>query len=581
MHTSYYYYSTLLGIAIILQKILAASAAPNWIPFDTTKWKRHLTLKTPADKPVELFWTLSPDLATIQVGIASNNSAGWLAVGFSETNGMKGADIALGYVNPSGQFVLEDRFTEDFVAPIVDTRQDLTLTGSWHTNAYTAFTFSRPTKAGCNNTQDRDLYVEPNSQQHVLVAFGTSMSFAQHAPTDRTSALVDLNSPTDAAAELLMNPPVGDLNLIPFNIISPNTTVPARETAYCYSYFEAPTDAKYHVIQELPVIHDPRVHHLVIYVCDTPPTQLFNSTSPSVQCDIPNPCLKFFAEWAPGIRNRTYPQDFGKPVGQGNLSARYFMLEVHYNQVDPTGYNDPGAGYQLMLSRKLRNNDLGILAAGMSPQEISTIPARRIISVTYEFPEECSRLLKQNLTITGVFVHMHKRGHSGELSIIRQGTNRSESLVKVNYFDFNSQGTTRIEPRTLVPGDRILTTCVWDSTREANDTRGGLGSNEEMCFGFIEYYPLQAVSMGWRLPRLFDANGRPINTTVGPLEGNAALCVLGNVNTSQRLTIPPFNTPLPELGTCSTSGSRSTAELWGRGSFLAGCLVAFLVTLAF
>ncbi|KAI8800861.1 PHM/PNGase F domain-containing protein [Cladochytrium replicatum] len=558
----------------LLAQAWTSIAAPAWIPFDTTQFKRHLTLFTPANKPVELYWTLSADLATISVGVASNNSAGWLAVGFSETNGMKGADIALGYVNATtSKFVLEDRFTEDFVTPVLDTKQDLTLTGSWTTPSYTAFTFTRPTKAGCNNDQDRDLYVELNTQQHVLVAFGTSMSFGQHAPTDRTSAVVDLNSPTDAASDLLMNPPIADLDLIPFSIIAPNTTVPARTTSYCYSYFEAPTDAKYHVIQELPVVRDPRVHHLIIYVCDTPPTKLFNSTSPSVQCDIVNPCLRFFSEWAPGIGNRTYAEDYAKPVGQGDLSAKHFMLEVHYNQVDPTGFTDSGAGYQLMLSKKLRKNDLGILAVGMDPALIFNIPAGQFKTATYEFPKECSNLLTQNVTIMGVAVHMHMRGHAGELSIIRQGTNHSEPLVKVNYFDFNSQGSTRITPKTLVPGDRIMTTCVWDSTNQVNATTGGYASSQEMCFGFVEYYPLQALSMAWRMPLIVNSTGQVVNIT-GPLDGNAAFCPHGT--NSSLVPLPAFNPPLPALGACSTSGAISGQMRWNIYQLLGVLLVAMI-----
>ncbi|KAI8799532.1 PHM/PNGase F domain-containing protein [Cladochytrium replicatum] len=474
-----------------------ALGAPSWIPFDTTQFKRHLTIFTPAKKPVEFFWTLSDDLSTITAAVASNNSAGWLAVGFSETGGMKGADIALGYASGS-KFVLEDRFTTDFAQPVLDTHQNLTLIDSWSTTSYVAFAFSRPTKTeSCSNNQDRDLYVAPNTLQNVLVAFGTTMTFAQHAPTDRGSTLVDLNSPSDAAAELLTNAPVSDLELIPFNVVAPPTNVGAVVTSYCYSYFEAPTDAKYHIIQENPIIQDPRVHHLVIYKCDRSLSQMFSSSK--VMCGVTNPCFNFLVEWAPGIGNRTYPEEYAKPVGQGDLSAKYLLLEVHYNQVEPTRFTDPGSGYQLMLSRKLRKNDLGILAIGMLPELIDIIPAGVISTKTYEFPEECSTLLTQNMTVNGVYLHMHKRGYAAEATIIRQGTNQTKGLAKLNYFDFNSQGSVRVPPTTIVPGDRLRMTCIWDSRSYEKGTSGGYGSDNEMCFGFVEYYPLQALRMGWRL----------------------------------------------------------------------------------
>ncbi|KAI8799357.1 PHM/PNGase F domain-containing protein [Cladochytrium replicatum] len=488
--------------ALLCLACSVAAAPPAWIPFNTTHFKRHQTIYTPSNKPVELLWTLSDDLLAITIGVASNSSAGWLAVGFSETSGMKGADIALGYVNEtSNQFVLEDRFTSHFVKPVLDDKQNLNLIGSWTSNSYIAFTFSRRTiLADCSNKQDRNLYVAPNTRQNVLVAFGTSMKFEQHGPTDRGSALVDLHSSTDAVSSLLVNPPVGNISLIPFDVVSPPTDVPATGTAYCYSFFEAPTDAKYHVIQEIPVIQDPRVHHLIIYACDGPLTSLFNAGTPKVLCGITNPCLRFFAEWAPGIGNRTYPQEFAKPLGAGDLSARYLMLEVHYNQVSPTGFNDPGAGFRLMLSTTLRDNDLGILAIGMAPTAIDVIAAGVMTKKTYDTPSECTQYLSQSVTLNGVFLHMHKRGYAAEASIIRLGTNQTKGLVQQNYFDFNSQGLIPLSPTKINPGDRFLMTCLWDSRNETTPTSGGYSSDQEMCFGFLEYYPLQALQLGWRYP---------------------------------------------------------------------------------
>ncbi|KAI8812277.1 PHM/PNGase F domain-containing protein [Cladochytrium replicatum] len=550
--------------AALLHVLPLVIAAPSWIPFDTAQFKRHQTIFTPAKKPVEFFWTLSADLGTIIIGVASNNSAGWLAVGFSETSGMKGADIALGYVS-SNKFVLEDRFTPDFIKPVLDNQQSLTLIGSWTSTNYTAFTFSRPTKIeSCSNDQDRNLYVGPNTRQNVLIAFGTSMTFEQHAPTDRGSTLVDLTSATDEAAIALANPPVGDLDLIPFNVVSPPTDVPPYGTAYCYSYFEAPADAKYHIIQENPVIQDPRVHHLIIYVCDKPLTSMFSPTSPKVQCNIVNPCVRFLVEWAPGIGNRTYPKEFAKPIGQGEFSAKYLILEVHYNQVDPVGFTDPGAGFQLMLSKKLRDNDLGILAIGMAPELIEVIPPGKLTTSTYEFPEECSRFLGQNVTVNGIFLHMHKRGYSSEASIIRQGSNQTVGLVQRRYFDFNSQGIVPLAPTIIVPGDRFLMTCVWDSRNFTTATSGGYSSDQEMCFGLLEYYPVQPIQMGWRVQ--------------GPL--GRAYCPRGsgsNYLQSNQQAAPVLDPKWCSVVPSSARGAKMTEAVYVIASVIATVVVSVMV----
>jgi len=52
------------------------------------------------------------------------------------------------------------------------------------------------------------------------------------------------------------------------------------------------------------------------------------------------------------------------------------------------------------------------------------------------------------------------------------------------------------QPITIRPGDEVRTTCVYDSTSRDLTTRGGSGYLEEMCYGFLTFYPKQAVHRG-------------------------------------------------------------------------------------
>jgi Copper type II ascorbate-dependent monooxygenase, C-terminal domain len=40
-----------------------------------------------------------------------------------------------------------------------------------------------------------------------------------------------------------------------------------------------------------------------------------------------------------------------------------------------------------------------------------------------------------------------------------------------------------------MPGDRLITTCGYDTSAETTTVAGGLATSNEMCFNFIEYYP--------------------------------------------------------------------------------------------
>ena len=86
---------TFLGLA-------ASAVAQNstdlaWVPFDRQKFDGNVALDTAGD--VQLFWRTGATNSTF--GIASRSS-GYLALGFSQTGAMTGADMAVGYKDQDG-----------------------------------------------------------------------------------------------------------------------------------------------------------------------------------------------------------------------------------------------------------------------------------------------------------------------------------------------------------------------------------------------------------------------------------------------------------------------------------------------
>jgi hypothetical protein len=47
--------------------------------------------------------------------------------------------------------------------------------------------------------------------------------------------------------------------------------------------------------------------------------------------------------------------------------------------------------------------------------------------------------------------------------------------------------------QTLMPGDTLITRCVFDSSKRDKVTKFGPSSYDEMCFNFMLYYPAQPV----------------------------------------------------------------------------------------
>ena len=47
-------------------------------------------------------------------------------------------------------------------------------------------------------------------------------------------------------------------------------------------------------------------------------------------------------------------------------------------------------------------------------------------------------------------------------------------------------------PLEVLPGDELKMTCQYSSMNRNYTTKHGPGGNDEMCYGFITYYPKEA-----------------------------------------------------------------------------------------
>ena len=146
----------------------------SWVPFDRQQFNGSIALDTQGD--VQFFWKAGDEYSTF--GIASRSS-GYLAVGFSETGAMTGADMAVGYQDPNGTFVFENRHADGFIFPEVsqDQVKNMRFKEGQQTNNVTSFVFEKRNEADCLQTQDD---VAINDWQWIIYAFSNANTFAQH-----------------------------------------------------------------------------------------------------------------------------------------------------------------------------------------------------------------------------------------------------------------------------------------------------------------------------------------------------------------------------------------------------------------
>lgn len=64
------------------------------------------------------------------------------------------------------------------------------------------------------------------------------------------------------------------------------------------------------------------------------------------------------------------------------------------------------------------------------------------------------------------------------------------SLIGSTHFDGNAQPNDLFSsPVELLPGDGIITTCIYNSSDAAEDIVWGAPKSKEMCVGTLFYYP--------------------------------------------------------------------------------------------
>ncbi|CAG2230298.1 unnamed protein product [Mytilus edulis] len=118
-----------------------------------------------------------------------------------------------------------------------------------------------------------------------------------------------------------------------------------------------------------------------------------------------------------------------------------------------------------------------ILLFGCNEQEGQIIPS--------EEPYECGMLAhRQCVNIIGTWTV----GSDGDCFHNSTGFKIGSSGFKLQLYRFDP-------PLRVNPGDEIRTTCTYSSLSSNETIFFGEGTSDEMCYGFITYYPAQNIAL--------------------------------------------------------------------------------------
>lgn len=219
------------------------------------------------------------------------------------------------------------------------------------------------------------------------------------------------------------------------------------------------------------------LHHLTMYSIDTKDSEDAAEARDAKEPGFGYSCIDDIhikdARWLVGAGPGSGALRFPEGTGLRMRAGRKTILQIHYNQEN--GRHADRTQIDLMLEKSV-------------PKEASV---QRIAATNLLLPpkqpsidQSASMPMFMNVTLWGLWPHMHKLGSGMHVSALHGG--EEKCLARVNNWDFHWQGFAHYtKPIVLSKGDTMHITCTYDTLGRDTTTTWGQGTNDEMCIAFF------------------------------------------------------------------------------------------------
>ncbi|RUS72577.1 hypothetical protein EGW08_019663 [Elysia chlorotica] len=282
-----------------------------------------------------------------------------------------------------------------------------------------------------------------------------------------------------------------------FDVRLPRTAVPGTRTSYVCQAQPIPITSQddYHAVAFEPLVDNKDlVHHMLMFGCGETydnSMQLAQARTPHLCGASDNACRFFLVQWSMGVEGQICsPPDAGVRFGLRSISR--LSLQIHWNNGNSTEGRTDSSGFRVYYTKRLRKYDVANVQIGQNDLEIP--PGQGHYPQTGGCSSECtSQWLQQPIFLTRAHIHMHYIGDGGLLELVRDGR-VVEEIVRDRWYDYTRPPAHVLDqPVRVLPGDELRLTCIYN-TRDGEKQRNrtiywGEGSDGEMCYAFITYYP--------------------------------------------------------------------------------------------
>ena len=452
------------------------------------KLGKHIILEWKADR--------SKGMASMKVR-AVMGPQDWVGVGFSSYGSLTEADMCLLWRDWKGGTKLTDIKTDRDSLVVEDAKNDC-LGAKWRKKRMkdgqeeVEYLYTRQ----LDTCDDMDYKLEEGTT-HVVWALGRGPLYGISGVNISDTATVETGM--TRVRYLGISPESMDDTVVPYSITGKDVTLPATDTMYWCSVHRLDTQfsSKHHVVQyeaDISPGSEDVVHHMEVFHCPRPEQGEFPVWAGSC-ADEKAPkqltqCKKVLAAWAIGAGPFTYPKQAGMAIG-GEDFHPFVMLEVHYNNPDKRSGIIDSSGIKFHITADLRPHDAGIMELGLIYNNWMAVPPH-----TAQFPltgtcvPQCTAvgLPSRGIVVFGSQLHTHGAGRQVRTTVLRNG--KEHLLNEDRHYSTHFQEIRVLHSQvSVLPGDALITTCMYNTLDRENITLGGFGFTEEMCVNYIHYYP--------------------------------------------------------------------------------------------
>ncbi|XP_061459950.1 dopamine beta-hydroxylase [Rhineura floridana] len=516
---------------------------------------------------LELSWNVSYCQEEVHFQILARELKYGILFGMSDRGGFQNADLAVLW-SDGHQSYFADAWSDQDGRLHIDSQQNYKLLSAHKTAEGLSLLFKR----AFSTCDPKDYLIEEGT---VHLIYGILEKPVLSLQAIDMSAILRKGLQRVQLLKPSIKIPTLPGNLKTMEIRAADVEIPSQETTYWCSIQELPDNfPKHHIVMYEPVItegNEALVHHMEVFQC----TAHFN-TFPHYNgpCDSKmkperlNYCRHVLAAWAMGAQAFYYPEEAGLVFG-GPGSSRYMRLEIHYhNPLELKGRHD-SSGIRLYYTASLRRYDAGIMELGLVYTPGMAIPpGESHFYLTGYCTDKCTQLAlpPSGIHIFASQLHTHLTGRSVETVLSRGG--REVEIVNIDrHYSPHFQEIRMLKKVvSVLPGDVLRTTCVYNTEDRTQATVGGFGIMEEMCVNYIHYYPQtelelckSAVDLGY-LHRYFNLVNRFNNEDV---------CTCPEASVTQQFASVPWNSfnrdvlkSLYDFAPISMHCNKSSAELF-------------------